>query len=464
MSTYQIVELPASATGGFCPRGGAIQLWQCKAPEAMLSGPAETGKTYSALKKLDALAWKYPGAQLAMVRKTYNSMAGTVLQIWTKKILGPDSPVQPFGGEHPQWFDYPNRSRVWVGGLDNPVKVLSGERDAVYVNQAEELSTDDWEVLTTRTTGRAGNMPYAQVFGDCNPDVPTHWIVNRPSLKVFESRHEDNPVLFDEAGAITEQGRRSLAVLDALTGVRKQRYRYGRWVGAEGQVYEFDKAVHLIDRMPDGWEHWRKIRSIDFGFTNPFVCQWWAIDGDGRMYLYREMYMSGRTVATHLPTINAQTANEYIEATVSDHDAEDRATLAEGVKGDHGEIREPGIATVAAYKAVSRGIQAVEDRLKVAADGKPRIFILRDALVEVDEVLRAKHKPLTTEAEFPSYVWQKSVNGRPIKEEPLKVDDHGMDTMRYAVAYVDGLRDEEPDATNSGVFLPEFFAVGRTAR
>ena len=29
---------------------------------------------------------------------------------------------------------------------------------------------------------------------------------------------------------------------------------------------------------------------VDFGYTNPFTCQWWAMDHDGRLYLYREIF------------------------------------------------------------------------------------------------------------------------------------------------------------------------------
>ncbi len=34
-------------------------------------------------------------------------------------------------------------------------------------------------------------------------------------------------------------------------------------------------------------------------------------------------------------------------------------------------------------------------------------------------------------------MWEPSKDGRPVKEAPLKVNDHGMDAMRYAVMYVD---------------------------
>jgi hypothetical protein len=115
-------------------------------------------------------------------------------------------------------------------------------------NQAEELSLADWETLTTRVTGRAGNAPYAQLIGDCNPGPEHHWIRTRPQLQpLLESRHEDKPVLWDaERQEWTEQGIRTLAVLDALTGVRKERLRHGRWVSAEGAVFDFDARVHRL--------------------------------------------------------------------------------------------------------------------------------------------------------------------------------------------------------------------------
>jgi predicted transcriptional regulator len=38
---------------------------------------------------------------------------------------------------------------------------------------------------------------------------------------------------------------------------------------------------------------------VDFGYTNPFVMQWWAEDPDGRLYLYREIYRTRRLVEDH---------------------------------------------------------------------------------------------------------------------------------------------------------------------
>ncbi len=390
-----------------------------------MAGPSETGKTIATLYRLDSLAREWPGAQLAVVRKVRADMDGTVLQLFKQHYALEKYGVTVHGGEKPEWFDYANGARIWVGGMDRPGKVLSGARDAIYVNQAEELSVDDWETLTTRTTGRAGVIPTPMLFGDCNPGPASHWILARASLQVLHSRHEDNPRLYDAGGTLTPAGTRTMATLDALTGVRKERLRHGRWVNAEGSVYEFNPAAHEIPWFQPPFD-WRHFRVVDFGYTNPFVCQWWAMDPDGRLYLYREIYMTKRTVKVHAKQILETDAGAPIDATIADHDAEDRATLAEN-----------GIHTERAVKDVSRGIQAVQDRLKLAGDGRPRLYVMRGALLERDEDLSAAHRPVSTRDEFDVYMWPKDEAGRPQKEAPVKEHDHGMDALRYAVMYAD---------------------------
>jgi PBSX family phage terminase large subunit len=408
-------------------RGAAAELMRSDRHEILLAGPAETGKSFACLWHLDRRIRTTPGAQAVLVRKVRDTIYSTILQTYTRKVLPLAGEVEVYGGQRPQWFDYPNGGRLWLAGLDDPGKVLSSELDFVCANQAEELTEDDWQVLTTRATGRAGHTTAPQVFGDCNPGPPHHWIRNRPSLKLLESRHEDNPSLWDAAaGEWTEQGRRTLAVLDALTGVRRERLRFGRWVSAEGTVYQFDANRHLIDPFPIP-PSWPRFRAIDFGYSNPFCCLWLAIDPDGRLYVYREIYITKRTVREHALKIKSLDRGESISATVADHDAGDRATLAEN-----------GIHTLPAEKAISRGIQAVEDRLKNAGDGRPRLFLFRDALVERDESLAAAKQPVCLRDEFDVYAWPKDSDGKAVKETPVDLWNHASDALRYAVMYANG--------------------------
>jgi hypothetical protein len=118
------------------------------------------------------------------------------------------------------------------------------------------------------------------------------------------SRHEDNPRLFDGAGQVSEYGAAYMAKLDALTGVRKERCAGARqWAAAEGIIYEgWRPEVHLSDRKQLPYE-WTRVWGVDFGYTNPFVWQQWAIDPDGRLWLEREIYRTQRIVEDHAKEI-----------------------------------------------------------------------------------------------------------------------------------------------------------------
>jgi hypothetical protein len=100
------------------------------------------------------------------------------------------------------------------------------------------------------------------------------------------------------------------------------------------------------------------------------------------------------------------------------------------------------MGTVAATKTVSDGIQAVQQRLRLAGDGKPRIYFSPVALVERDPDLVAANLPTCTTEEIPGYVWDRPREGtaaaeKPPKEEPKKAQDHGCDGTRYMAAYLD---------------------------
>jgi phage terminase large subunit len=405
-------------------RGAALEAQSVTEHEWLEAGPAETGKTFSALYRLDTLMRETPRASAVIVRKVRADMNATVLQTW-RRVIAIRGGAAGYGGEEAKFYTYPNGARVYICGMDRPGAALSSERDFIFCNQAEQLEVDDWEILSTRTTGRGAVTDHPMLFGDCNPGPPTHWILQRPSLRLLHSRHEDNPTLYSGEGEITAQGIRTMAILDDLTGVRKERLRFGKWVAATGTVYEFDRGIHVIarDEMPKAA---RYVVSTDFGFTNAFVTQLWAIDHDGRMYLEKEIYRTGRIVEEHAKDIKQMVGARNVEAYVADHDAEDRATL-----------RAHGISTRPAMKAVSVGIQAVQARMAKAPDGKPRLFVVEGALVERDQTLAEARKPVCTEDEFEVYAWPQTSSGKPMKEQPVKENDHGMDAMRYAVMYVD---------------------------
>jgi phage terminase large subunit len=142
--TYHIVEAPPEEAI-YTPYGGCLDFFYSREPEVIAHGPVQTGKTLAACWNLHILCCKYPGAQLAIVRKTYKSLLASVYQTLKLKVLDlSKAPVRYFGGEtSPTQIQYPNKSVIWLGGMDDPSKVLSSERDKIYYNQAEEGTLDE---------------------------------------------------------------------------------------------------------------------------------------------------------------------------------------------------------------------------------------------------------------------------------------------------------------------------------
>lgn len=453
-----VAAAPATRIVRYEPRGAIRRLFEDRADEILAEGPAGTGKSFGCLWKLHLAALKYPGMRGLILRKTLVSLTSSALVTFTKRVLATGNyGVTFYGGSRsePAAFRYPNGSQLVVGGLDRPTKIMSSEYDMAYINEAIEVTEEDYESVTSRL--RFGVMPYQQLIADCNPDAPYHWLNQRALAGKIErliTRHEDNPTLWDvNRQQWTERGAAYIGKLDRLTSVRYKRLRLGQWVAAEGQVYEgWDPALHVVERFEPN-PLWPRYWAVDFGYTNPFVWQEWVMDPDGRLFLYREIYMTHRLVEDHALQVRALTAGHpRPRAVIADHDAEGRATFE----------RYAGVETVPAHKAVTEGIQAVAGRLRMAGDGRPRLYLMRGALVERDPDLVEKGLPASTEEEFPSYVWDTS-NNRKRGEDPQKAHDHGMDTTRYLVAHVDGLGAED-DTVHVGSYLGRRGEGGRDAR
>lgn len=446
------------------PRGGCKEIFESRAEEVLVSGPAGTGKSRACLEKIFAVCLMTSNVRALILRKTQRSLGSTALVTWRNFVIKEaleTGEVVYYGGsqqEAPQ-YRFKNGSTVTIGGLDNPTRIMSSEYDIVYVQEATEITITDLEFIKTRL--RNWRTSFQQLIMDCNPAGDKHWLklrCNEGICKLIESRHEDNPRLFDAEGNVTEQGAKYIAILDNLTGVRYKRLRLGLWVSAEGIVYEeFDPATHVLpwdydengNRLPLP-EDWPRYWAIDFGYVHPFVLKCYAEGPDGELYMYREIHYTHRTVEEHAQQILDIVAPEsvikwldhingvererreriWIEpkpmAIIADHDAEGRKTFEKAT----------GLGTQPAIKNVYEGINAHKERLKVGEDGYCGFYLMQDALVERDPYLGENLLPCSTEEEYASYVWKVSTDGR-TQDEPVKKDDDGVDTDRYMTMHLD---------------------------
>ena len=428
--------------------GGAAEGFHARDPELLLAGPAGTGKTLALLLRVYWTCQRHPGARCLIVRKTRTSLTESVLVTWERDVLGPGHPAlgpRPVLRRARQAYQFPNGSWVATAGMDRPDKVLSSEWDLVYAPEATELTLTDWETLLGRL--RAGVVADKQLVADCNPTTPAHWLYRRCTeaglCRLIRTDHRDNPRYYDRAGGRwTAEGEAYLARLGRLTGPRRARFLDGTWARAEGLVWDgWDPAVHLVAPfLPP--RDWPRYLAIDFGFTAPFVAQFWALDPAGRLYLYREIYRPQALVSDHAERIRELLAGEAVRprAVVCDPaDAEGRATLER-----HLRVRTTG----ATKDTVRAGIQEVAERLAPAADGKPTLLVCRDALAHPpDPGLAAAGRPTCTAEEVGGWVWDPAATAG---ERPVDRDNHGCDAMRYLAKHLAAGRAGGPGRVATG--------------
>lgn len=364
---------------------------------------------------------------------------------------------------------------------------------ANFTDQAEELEEEEFLAvggcLRQRVDKRGDPIPFHQNGGACNPEGPAHFLFKRfrPDLATHGGAfvmRSDAPLRL-ASGKVLPPGRELREVIVAglldnlenldepyqawlasLTGRYRDRYALGLWIAFEGYIFDcYDPRVHEID-APAEWAEWggfpppswRRFRGIDFGFSNPFVFQWWARSPDRTWYLYREIYHSQRFITAHRETIRRYEADELA--------ALNKAIRHRNETGDHGAavpelkrlsfantvadtenaenralLDELGIPTNPAIKDIEAGIQSVYELMYPKLDpltnvARSRLYILRNARKEVDPLLQDAKKPTCTAEEIPLAQRQRrksTEKDTSAAEAPKKGDDHGIDTMRYVI-------------------------------
>lgn len=354
----------------------------------------------------------------------------------------PMSPLIDHWSKGDKMIRFKTGSTVWYGGIRDPDSWRGPNVNWIWYDEpgrhahrtsflvplgALRVGEDLKMWLTTTPRGVLHWLYPLFVLRDLGDDVLDALVEGGferdPSLLVswqrtstYDNKENLNPIFFATLLA-TYQGKWREQELD------------GSFVSFEGLVYDcWNPEVHLVDFKDVGMQSWwPKWRVIDFGYKNPFVCQWWTRNPEGEYFRYRELYYSQRTVREHALAINHYSEGETYIDTIADWDAEDRATLEES-----------DIYTVPASKGISAGVQLVYRLLTFDNMRKPDLYFVKDALVERDPLLVAEELPTCTEEEFTRYAWPQDKEGRPRKEQPLDLYNHGMDCLQYFSSHVEG--------------------------
>lgn len=393
-------------------------------PVVVLAGGAGGGKSHVALMKLHTIAQRYANTEYAIIRKTLQSLKSITLPFFERHIINGLDGIKH--NKQTRVYTYPNGSLIHYLGMDDEKaaeRIRGLNLSCIFIDEGNAFIHDDINEAIARI--RDNKAKIWQMIISTNPDNPTHFIneyfIKGGHATVYKSnawQNKHNPKQY-------------LDFLDSLTGVKRLRLRDGIWAQAEGAVFpEWEESKHvrsMFDNplyIPKGWQ---RLRAIDFGYKNPFVCLWMARNPETNVvYIYKELRQTGLLVEDAAKIINDHSLDENYIATVADHDAEGRATLAKY-----------GIHTVAAFKDISTGIEQMRTRIR-----NDKLIYLDNALIYEDPALREQYEPLTFAKEIQTYIWEPPKPGKPPKELPVKKNDHGIDAARYGIAYFDGLTSE----------------------
>jgi PBSX family phage terminase large subunit len=239
-------------------------------------GGTRSGKTYSILQSIVELCYENEnaGAVITIARKTFPALRATAMRDFFE-ILEREDIYNP---------DLHNKSEanyVLFGNLvefisvDQPQKVRGRKRQVLFINEANELSLEDWRQLLLRTTRK--------VIIDFNPSDEYHWIyeevIPRTDASFFRTTYKDNPYL-DKA---------TIQEIERLKDADPNYWRiYGLGERGVNQAAVFTWEVGEIAGKRIG-------TGLDFGFTNdPTAVIDVYLDGH-TLILHERLYSTGLT-------------------------------------------------------------------------------------------------------------------------------------------------------------------------
>lgn len=204
--------------------------------------------------------------------------------------------------------------------LDDPSKYSSAEFAAIGV---DEITRNEESVFTElRSIMRWPGIPDTRFIAVGMPGGIGHGWVKRYWIdRDFpENESERDQFCFVPAKAMDNAhiSESYLNQLKALPEKLRKAYLEGNWDIFEGQYFmEWDRDRHVVHPFAIP-ESWKRFRAYDHGRENPACCKWYALDQDGRVWVYRELYVRGMNVDEIAKEINRLSEGEKYEYSVAD--------------------------------------------------------------------------------------------------------------------------------------------------
>ena len=253
-------------------------------------------------------------------RKTFPQARELILK--SKRIYPLAVPGCRYQSQEHCWV-FPSGARIYFGSMPNSDSYIDYQGLSFAFIAFDELThftEEEYRYLQTRNradgpgvrvyiraTGNPGGIGHgwvkARFITDMPPNTPKEYSVSviGPDGGKIEVRRKKVFIpssVFDNQQLLNNDPN-YLANLAMQPEALKKALLYGDWNTFSGQVftewrddptgYATRQNTHVIEPFPIP-RTWRRFRSFDYGYSRPFAVQWWAVDYDGRAYLYRQLY------------------------------------------------------------------------------------------------------------------------------------------------------------------------------
>lgn len=345
-------------------------------------GGTRSGKTFAMLQLLYLLALKDKAGEVTSVvsENLPHLKRGAIRDF---KILLGDAFNEAQWNKTDGIYTTPNGAYIEFFGADNSAKVHGAARKRLFINEAQNIAYEVARQLFVRTT--------ETIFYDYNPTHP-FWahteIQPRDNCVHIHSTYKDNQFLTAQQVAEIEVNKKDLNWWRV--------YGLGLVGQLEGVIFDFE----TIDVMPDGVAV--QVYGLDFGFTNdPTALIRVMLDTKRKIIYAEELVYNTQLVNDDI--IKRMKANDIRPTNLVVADAAEPKTIEE--------IRRAGFNVKPSYKATRKAEQLQALRGWALKVTKPSINLIK---------------------ELRGYTWDKDKDGKMLNE-PISVNDHAIDAMRYAV-------------------------------
>ena len=282
------------------------------ANEILYGGAAGGGKTHAIIMDAFLRCAQWPGTLAVIFRRTYKELEDTdiklALEVYPKEVAEYNQ------GRHE--FKLKNGSKIQFRHCENEADRFDYSGLEVQFMYFDELTTFTqviYDFLKTRlrakkklnvvpivrSASNPGNIGHGWVrkyFVDAGPymEIREQEIWSEALHKSKKIKTQYIPSLATENPYITDD---YIFELEQKPEALRRALLNGDWDSFEGQCFpeivvrpdKGRKWTHVIEPFDIPLD-WPRYFSFDHGYSDPFACQWWAIDHRGTAYLYREWY------------------------------------------------------------------------------------------------------------------------------------------------------------------------------